>query len=133
VGGTLAGNALSVAAMRATLEHVLTDGAFVAMIALADGFAKGLRAIIARHELPWSVSQVGARAEYRFVSPPPRNGGESNAAADSELEDLLHVYLANRDVLMTPFHNMSLMCPATTESDIARHHEAIDACLQELL
>ena len=133
VGGTLAGNALSVAAMRATLEHVLTDGAFVAMIALADGFAKGLRAIIARHELPWSVSQVGARAEYHFVSPPPRNGGVSNAAADSELEDLLHVYLANRDVLMTPFHNMSLMCPATTESDIARHHEAIDACLQELL
>ena len=133
VGGTLAGNALSVAAMRATLEHVLTDGAFVAMIALADGFAKGLRAIIARHELPWSVSQVGARAEYHFVSPPPRNGGVSNAAADSELEDLLHVYLANRDVLMTPFHTMSLMCPATTESDIARHHEAIDACLQELL
>jgi glutamate-1-semialdehyde 2,1-aminomutase len=133
VGGTLAGNALSVAAMRATLEHVLTDGAFVAMIALADRFAKGLRTIIDRYELPWSVSQVGARAEYRFVSPPPKNGGESNAAADNELEDLLHVYLANRNVLMTPFHNMSLMCPATTESDVARHHDAIDACLGELL
>jgi glutamate-1-semialdehyde 2,1-aminomutase len=133
VGGTLAGNALSVAAMRATLEHVLTDAAFVAMIALADRFVEGLRAIIDRHELPWSVSQVGARAEYRFVSPPPKNGGESNAAADGELEDLLHVYLANREVLMTPFHNMSLMCPATTESDVARHHEAFDACLGELL
>jgi glutamate-1-semialdehyde 2,1-aminomutase len=119
--------------MRATLEHVLTDGAFVAMIALADGFTRGLRAIIDGYELPWSVSQVGARAEYRFVSPPPRNGGESNAAADTELEDLLHVYLANRDVLMTPFHNMSLMCPATTESDVVRHHDAINACLGELL
>lgn len=133
VGGTLAGNALSVAAMRATLEHVLTDDAFVVMIALADRFAIGLRAIIDRFELPWSVSQVGARAEYRFVSPAPRNGGESNAAADVELEDFLHVYLANRDVLMTPFHNMSLMCPATTESDVARHHDAIEACLEELL
>jgi glutamate-1-semialdehyde 2,1-aminomutase len=133
VGGTLAGNALSVAAMRATLEHVLTDDAFVAMIALADRFAIGLRAIIGRYELPWSVSQVGARAEYRFVSPAPTNGGESNAAADVELEDFLHVYLANRDVLMTPFHNMSLMCPATTESDVARHHDAIEACLEELL
>jgi glutamate-1-semialdehyde 2,1-aminomutase len=133
VGGTLAGNALSVAAMRATLEHVLTDAAFEAMIALADRFTEGLRAVIGRHELPWSVSQVGARAEYRFVSPPPKNGGESNAAADVELEDLLHVYLANRDVLMTPFHNMSLMCPATSESDVARHHEAIDACLSELV
>jgi glutamate-1-semialdehyde 2,1-aminomutase len=133
VGGTLAGNALSVAAMRATLEHVLTDDAFVAMIALADRFSEGLRAIIEGHQLPWSVSQVGARVEYRFVSPPPRNGGESNAAADTELEDLLHVYLVNRDVLMTPFHNMSLMCPETTESDIARHHDAIDACLRELL
>jgi glutamate-1-semialdehyde 2,1-aminomutase len=133
VGGTLAGNALSVAAMRATLEHVLTDDAFVAMIALADRFAVGFRAIVDRYELPWSVSQVGARVEYRFVSPAPRNGGESNAVADVELEDFLHVYLANRDVLMTPFHNMSLMCPATTESDVARHHDAIEACLEELL
>ena len=133
VGGTLAGNALSVAAMRATLEHVLTDGAFEAMLGLADRFTEGLRDIFETHELAWSVSQVGARAEYRFVSPPPKNGGESNAAADVELEDLLHVYLANRDVLMTPFHNMSLMCPATSEADVARHHEAIDACLSELL
>lgn len=133
VGGTLAGNALSVAAMRATLEHVLTDDAFAAMIALADRFAVGLQATIDRYQLPWSLSRLGARAEYRFTSPAPRNGGESHAAADTELEDHLHVYLANRGVLMTPFHNMSLMCPATSESDIARHHDAIDACLSELL
>jgi glutamate-1-semialdehyde 2,1-aminomutase len=133
VGGTLAGNALSVAAMRATLEHVLTDDAFAAMIARADQFGDGLQATIKRYRLPWSLSRLGARTEYRFVSPPPRSGGASNAAADPELEDLLHLYLANRDVLMTPFHNMSLMCPATIESDVARHHGAIEACLSELL
>jgi glutamate-1-semialdehyde 2,1-aminomutase len=133
IGGTLAGNALSIAATRATLEYVLTDDAFTAMIALADRFADGLQAIIDRHEVGWSLSRLGARSEYRFTSPPPRTGGESNAAGDAELEDYLHVYLVNRGVLMTPFHNMSLICPSTNESDVKRHHDAIDACLGEVL
>ena len=133
IGGTLAGNALSVAAMRATLEQVLTDEAFTAMLDLAERFAAGMQAIIDRHRPGWSLSRLGARSEYRFTTPPPRSGGESNAAADVELEDYLHVYLANRGVLMTPFHNMALVCPATTDEDTARHHAAIDACLSELL
>jgi glutamate-1-semialdehyde 2,1-aminomutase len=124
VGGTLAGNALSIAAARATLEHVLTDAAFAQMAALADSFVDGVQAIIEEHQLPWSVVQLGARAEYRFVSPAARTGGESHAAADPELEDYLHVALANRGVLLTPFHNMALMCPATTAADVAAHHAA---------
>jgi glutamate-1-semialdehyde 2,1-aminomutase len=132
VGGTLAGNALSVAAMRETLEHVLTDEAFDAMSGLAERFATGVQSIIDRHNLPWSISRLGARSEYRFVSPAPSNGGESNASADPELEDFIHVYLANRDVLLTPFHNMALMCPATTEADVDRHHEVFDSCVTEL-
>jgi glutamate-1-semialdehyde 2,1-aminomutase len=133
VGGTLAGNALSVAAMRATLEHVLTDQAFAAMIALADRLADGVQAVIDRHRLPWSLSRLGARSEYRFVTPAPRNGGESDAAGDPELDDYLHLYLVNRDVLMTPFHNMSLTCPATNESDVQRLHGAFDAGVSELV
>jgi glutamate-1-semialdehyde 2,1-aminomutase len=133
VGGTLAGNALSVAAMRATLEHVLTDAAFEGMIERAGGFADGLQSAFDRHGRAWSISRLGARAEYRFTSPAPKSGGESNAAADTELEDLVHVYLANRGVLMTPFHNMSLMCPATSEADVSRHHAAMDELLGELL
>jgi glutamate-1-semialdehyde 2,1-aminomutase len=133
VGGTLAGNALSVAAMRATLEQVLTDEAFAAMIALAGRLADGLQAIIDRYQLPWSLSRLGARAEYRFTTPPPRSGGESHAAGDTELEDYLHVGLVNRGLLMTPFHNMSLVCPSTSQSDIQRHLDAIDACLGQLL
>ena len=133
VGGTLSGNPLSVAAMRATLAHVLTDEAFVRMIRLAGRFTAGVQRVIDTNELPWSVSQLGARAEYRFTSPPPRNGTESHAAGDSELEDYLHVYLANRDILMTPFHNMALMCPATSEADVDRHHEIFSEAVGELV
>ncbi|WP_405086601.1 transaminase [Microbispora sp. NBC_01389] len=133
VGGTLAGNPLSVAAMRATLEHVLTDDAFTAMTELATRFAKGVQEIIDAHGLAWSVSRLGARAEYRFTSPAPRNGGESNAAGDPELDDYLHVHLANRGVLLTPFHNMALMSPATTEADVDRHHEVFAAAVAELV
>jgi glutamate-1-semialdehyde 2,1-aminomutase len=132
VGGTLAGNALSVAAMRATLEQVLTDEAFQRMIGLADRFSTGVQRVIDTNELPWSVSRLGARTEYRFTSPPPRNGTESHAAGDGELEDYLHVYLANRGILMTPFHNMALMCPATSEADVDRHHEIFSDAVEEL-
>ncbi|MFE2538370.1 transaminase, partial [Streptomyces sp. NPDC059371] len=117
VGGTLAGNALSTAATRATLEHVLTDAAFDTMAKLSERFEAGVRAGIDAWGLPWSVSRLGARTEYRFADPAPRTGTESAAAADTELEDFLHLYLANRGILLTPFHNMALMCPATTEQD----------------
>ncbi|MFG2307282.1 transaminase [Streptomyces sp. NPDC048566] len=133
VGGTLAGNALSVAAMRATLEHVLTDSAFDRMAKLSERFEAGVRAGIDRWSLPWSVSRLGARTEYRFADPAPRTGSESAAAADEELEDFLHLYLANRGVLLTPFHNMALMCPDTTEQDVDRHTEVFAAALTELV
>jgi glutamate-1-semialdehyde 2,1-aminomutase len=133
VGGTLAGSPLSMAATRATLAEVLTEEAFAGMIAVADVFAGGVRKIIQGYALPWSVSQVGARVEYRFADPAPRTGTESAACADAELEDFLHVYLANRGILLTPFHNMALMCPQTTTDDVARHHEVFAAALDDLL
>ncbi|WP_328469374.1 transaminase [Actinoplanes sp. NBC_00393] len=133
VGGTLAGNPVSMAATRATLQEVLTEAAFAQMIGTASAFADGIQKIIEGYGLPWSVSRLGARVEYRFANPAPRNGTESAASADAELEDFLHVYLANRGVLLTPFHNMALMCPATTGADVARHHEIFDKALSELL
>lgn len=133
VGGTLAGNPVSTAAMRATLEHVLTDEAFAGMTALATRFADGVRAIIEERELPWSIQQLGARAEYRFTNPAPRNGGESAAAHDPALDDYLHVYLANRGILLTPFHAMALMSPATTAADVDRHHEVFAEAVAELV
>jgi glutamate-1-semialdehyde 2,1-aminomutase len=133
VGGTLAGNALSVAAMRATLEQVLTEDAFALMIGLADRFTAGVRDVIDSRALPWTIAQLGARAEYRFCRRPPRSGGESHAAADEALDEYLHLYLANRGILITPFHNMALMCPATTDADVDAHTELFGAAADALV
>jgi glutamate-1-semialdehyde 2,1-aminomutase len=132
VGGTLAGNALSLAAARATLGEVLTDSAFERMIALRERFVDGVEAAMAEHGLPWTIVSLGARCEYRFTPDPPRTGAESAAADDPELEEYLHLYLMNRGVLITPFHNMALMCPATTEEQVDRHTEVFGAAVAEL-
>ena len=133
VGGTLAGNALSVAAMRATLEHVLTDAAFAAMIEVADRYTAGVLDVFASRGLPWTIVQLGARAEHRFCPQPPRTGGESAAAADTDLDEYLHLYLINRGVLLTPFHNMALMCPDTTKDDVDRHTSIFADAADELV
>jgi glutamate-1-semialdehyde 2,1-aminomutase len=121
VGGTLAGNVLSTAAMRATLGEVLTDAAFEHMIALATSFREGVEHTLVEYDVPWSIAQLGARAEYRFASPAPRNGTESAAAHDDDIEEYLHLFMSNRGVLLTPFHNMALMCPASHHSDVELH------------
>jgi glutamate-1-semialdehyde 2,1-aminomutase len=122
-GGTLAGNALSLAAMRATLGEVLTDEAFARMVALGERFEDGVRSVIERHELPWHVVRLGCRVEYLFRPDRARNGHEAFEGQDAELDPFIHLFLLNRGVLMTPFHNMALMSPATTAEDVDRHTE----------
>jgi glutamate-1-semialdehyde 2,1-aminomutase len=124
VGGTLAGNALSTAAMRATLGEVLTEDAFAHMADLATAFTAGVQATLDELDVPWSISRLGARAEYRFARPAPTTGEASAAAADDELDAYLHLAMVNRSILMTPFHNMALMCPETSRADVDRHTEA---------
>ena len=133
VGGTLAGNPLSVAAMRATLEQVLTKENFEPMIDLATYFTAGVNELFEKYDLPWSINQLGARAEYRFAKPYPITGTAAFESADAELEDFLHLYLANRGVLLTPFHNMALMCPSTTKQDVEQHHRVFESGIQSLL
>ncbi len=132
IGGTLAGNALSLAAIRATLTQVLTDEAFARMAPLAERFEAGVNEVLAAHDVPWHVTRLGARAEYHFVAEPPRNGSALHDAADPELERFLHLWAMNRGVLMTPFHNMALMSPATTEADVDLHTEVFKAAVQAL-
>jgi glutamate-1-semialdehyde 2,1-aminomutase len=132
VGGTLAGNALSLAAARATLGEVLTEEAFERMVSLRERFVEGVEAAIAEYGVPWTIVSLGARCEYRFAAEPPRTGAESAAAADPQLDEYLHLYLMNRGVLITPFHNMALMCPATTEEQVDRHTEVFGTAVAEL-
>ncbi|MGE4426283.1 MAG: transaminase [Solirubrobacteraceae bacterium] len=133
VGGTLAGNALSLAAIRATLGEVLTDEAFAHTVPLAERFAEGLGMVLGSYGLPWNVTRLGARAEYRFQPRPARNGTDANAAADPQLERYLHLHALNRGLLLTPFHNMALMAPTTTDDDVDRHTELFDEAVETLL
>ena len=125
-GGTLAGSALQVAAVRAVLEQVLTEAAFEHMIAVAGDLAARMRAVVARHGLPWHVAQIGARVETMFAPAAPRDAAEVARGRDGVLESLLHVYFMNRGVLITPFHSMLLMCPATTRADAGRYVEVLE-------
>ncbi len=132
LGGTLTGNALALAAMRATLEHVITKEAFDRMIPLATRWTKGVARTIKEFGVAWHVVQLGARAEYRFRETPPKNGAEAIASKDPELNRYVHLYALNRGILLTPFHNMALMSPATKQKDVALHTNVFRECVQEL-
>ncbi|MGQ5522666.1 aspartate aminotransferase family protein [Chitinimonas sp. PSY-7] len=132
IGTTLTANALAMAAIRATLENVMTDAAYAHMVGLAQHLAKGLRDLVGQYGLPWCVSQVGARTEFQFCPHPPQTGTEAAAAMDHSLEHLLHLYLLNRGILITPFHNMLLICPETTVQDVEKLLTTLGQALREL-
>ena len=133
IGGTLAGNALSLAAMRATLASVLTKDTFDRMIPLAQSWTAGVQQAIAKFALPWHVTSLGCRAEYLFSPTAPRNGTEAHAAMDFELERFMHLFAMNRGILLTPFHNMALMSPATTQKHVDYHTEVFTSALTQLV
>lgn len=133
IGGTLAGNALSIAAMKATLEQVLTPQFYEKAIALQEKFTAGVESVIAEFGLPWIVKRLGNRSEYWFRPTPPKNGGEAAAAIDHELDRYMHLYMLNRGILMTPFHNMALISPETSQADVDYHTRIFRQAIQGLL
>jgi glutamate-1-semialdehyde aminotransferase len=132
VGGTLAGNALSMAAVRATLEQVLTPKNFERMETLAELWVKNVQDVIDEYQLPWQVSMIGCRGEYSFRASAPVTGREAADADDFELQQYLQLHAINRGILMTPFHNMALMSPATDEEDVAHHHAHFREAVESL-
>jgi glutamate-1-semialdehyde 2,1-aminomutase len=132
VGGTLAGNAVSMAGIVATLGEVLTAEAYPQMIDRATEWTAGVQSVIDRHAVPWQVTQLGARSEYSFRDTAPRTGAEAAAADDFELQQFLHLHALNRGILMTPFHNMALMCPMTTSDDVDLHTAAFREAVEAL-
>ena len=133
IGGTLAGNALSMAAMRVTLEQVLTQEAYDRMFPLAQRLVDGVQSAIEEYQLPWHVTRLGCRAEYWFRPTPPRNGTEANAYVDTELAGYMHLAALNRGIMLTPFHNMALVSPETTEVDIDRHTQVFRESVEALV
>jgi glutamate-1-semialdehyde aminotransferase len=133
IGGTVSGSVLSAVAIRTTLREVLTDDAFPQMIAIASRWADGAEEVFARRSVGWSVTRLGARAEYHFTPEAPRSGGEAAAAVHHEMERYLHLHALNRGIIMTPFHNMALFSPATPSSAADQHSEALDAAVAALI
>ncbi|AEJ41149.1 hypothetical protein TPY_2991 [Sulfobacillus acidophilus TPY] len=133
IGGTLAGNALSLAAMRVTLEQVLTSDAYRHTRELAERFLSGVQTVIHDYRLPWNVTRLGSRVEYWFRPDPARNGQEAAEHVDPLLDRYMHLYALNRGILMTPFHNMALMAPTTTAGDVDRHTEVFSAAVASLM
>jgi glutamate-1-semialdehyde 2,1-aminomutase len=132
IGGTLAGNALSIAAIKATLENVLTPAFYEKAIAMQEYFTAGVESVIREFNLPWIVKCLGNRSEYWFYPKPPRNGGEAAAAIDHELDRYMHLYSLNRGILLTPFHNMALITAETTRADVDYHTKVFRDAVKSL-
>jgi glutamate-1-semialdehyde 2,1-aminomutase len=132
IGTTLSGNALQLSCMRAVLENILTEDVYAAAMPIADQLEAGLKALIAYHEVPWSIARVGLRAEIVAAPELPRNGTEALLFAHSEVEHALHLYCLNRGVIITPFHNMMLVCPATRSEHVDLLLDTLDSGMADL-
>ncbi|MFN8191923.1 MAG: transaminase [Nocardioidaceae bacterium] len=132
VGGTLTGNALAMAAVRATLSSALREEDFAVAVPLAERFTAGVADVIEQYGVPWHVQRLGCRAEYWFC-PPPRNGADAAAAIDEDLDGFMHLWALNRGILLTPFHNMALFSPHHTEADVDLHTEVFGAAVAALV
>ena len=129
IGTTLSGNMMSMTAILATLTEVATPAAYTHMLELADELEDGLNATLQHHALRWCITRIGARLELQFCSTPPLNAREARISQTDELEQAIHLFLLNRGVLLTPFHNMMLVCPATSRTDIRKLLDVFDDCL----
>jgi glutamate-1-semialdehyde 2,1-aminomutase len=133
IGTTLAGSRIQMTLMRSVLETYMTDEAFAPLISLAEKLEQGIAKVIARHRVGWHVVRVGARVEFMCCPERPRNGGEAAKVIHRSIDTAVHHYLLNRGIVVTPFHNMLLICPATTGSEVDRLVETLDRCVAELV
>ena len=132
-GGTLSGNAVSLASARATLENVLTEATYEHTTALCKKLVDGVDNTIKANDMPWHVLRLGCRAEWRWSKIPPRNGKEARAAFDIDLHELVHIYFMNRGILLTPPHSMVLIPPECTTADIDHHNSVFNEFVSELI
>jgi glutamate-1-semialdehyde 2,1-aminomutase len=132
IGTTLSGNMMTLAAIHATLTETATETAYAHMLALAGLLEHHLTESINAHKLPWNITRLGARLELQFCATSPKNAAQAREAQNDAIESVIHLFLLNRGVLLTPFHNMMLICPATTEADIHKLVQVFNECLKEL-
>ncbi len=144
-GGTLSGNATAVAGIRAALEHAITDENFERMVALGKRMQDGLEKVVSDAGLEWYVARIGCRVEFRFLPQPPRNGAEAaftevdynavdivSEGLTGPLDALIHLWCANRGILLTPVHEMALVGPTTTADEVDHYVSTVRDLVVEL-
>jgi glutamate-1-semialdehyde 2,1-aminomutase len=132
IGTTLSGSRIQLALMRTVLETYMTEEAFEPLLLLAERLEEGIADAIARYGAAWHVVRVGARVEFMCCPERPRNGGEAAKVIHRPIDHAVHRFLLNRGIVVTPFHNMLLICPATTAEHVDRLVDTLDRCLREL-
>jgi glutamate-1-semialdehyde 2,1-aminomutase len=132
IGTTLSGSCIQLALIKAVLKEFFTEETFASLIVLARRLERGIADVIIKYGVPWHVTRVGARVEFMCCKAPPRNGLEASRVIHQPIDAAVHHYLLNRGVVITPFHNMMLICPATNELNVSTLINELDHCLSEL-
>ena len=133
IGTTLSGSRIQLALIRTMLETYFTPQTFAPLFDLAERLERGIADVIIKHGVPWHVVRVGARVEFMCCPKPPQNGAEAAQVIHQPIDTAIHHYLLNRGLVITPFHNMMLICPSTAKADADRLVEGLDACIGELV
>jgi glutamate-1-semialdehyde 2,1-aminomutase len=132
LGGTMFANAVSMAACRASLAEVMTATAYERATSLAGKLADGLKAIIERNELEWSVCQLGTRVWRCYARQLPRNAAEVRNCDIPALRDLQRVYLVNRGIWDFGTWAGPIVGIPASESDIDSYLSAWNELLSEV-
>jgi glutamate-1-semialdehyde 2,1-aminomutase len=132
IGTTLSGSRIQLALIKAVLREFFTEEAFAPLLSRARRLEKGIADVIIKHGVPWHVTRVGARVEFMCCPDRPKNGFEASKVIHQTIDEAIHHFLLNRGVVITPFHNMMLICPATTDTHVETLIRNLDRCIAEL-
>jgi glutamate-1-semialdehyde 2,1-aminomutase len=132
IGTTLSGSKIQLALIKSVLKAYFTEEAFAPLINRARRLEKGIADVIIKHGVPWHVTRVGARVEFMCCPDRPKNGYEASKVIHQPIDEAVHHFLLNRGVVITPFHNMMLICPATTDAHVDTLIRSLDRCIAEL-
>lgn len=133
IGGTMFGNALSMAATRAALVEVWTHENHARTQRLAGTLVQGMREAFDRAGVDWDVYRLGNRAGFRFSRVSPTNNVEAGERDIPAVRHLQRVYMANRGVFEFGWWCGPVVSTQATDDDIDLYLSVFSEFLFELL
>ncbi len=100
--GTYNGNPLTMAAARASLEHVLTPDAYRHLDALNDRMMAGCDAVLQKYNLPGYTVGISSKGTVTFSPEKITDYASFMANQDADMSALAWVWNMNRGIFMTP-------------------------------